>query len=300
VDQEGVNNVSFYSVDKAGNKEEANTVQAKIDLTAPVTDSDVPSSWSKDDVTVKLTADDALSGTVASYYSVDGSAYAVGSLFTVTNEGIHKVTFYSVDAAGNVETANEAVVKIDKTPPVITMNLNGEYQAGMPLRLNYSAADSLSGIVYEKMTVSAPGTAAEQAVTNGSDVTLDKPGIYTVTVTVTNAAGLSTTLKKQFTNYLRASITVTPNIIKGNKGQFTVRVDLPDGYSTQGFDLNTVTLNGVDALSSNNGYYNQAKLGQFKFERSDFDWTASEVTLHFRGYVNGILVIGEKTVKLQK
>lgn len=299
VENEGINKVSFYSVDQAGNKEAAHDIEVKIDRTAPVTHSDAPAEWSKEAVTVKLTAKDALSGTTKTFYSIDGSVYEEGSSFTVSDEGIHKVAFYSVDSAGNIEAANATVVKIDKTAPVITMNLEEEYQAGSTLLLTYSAADTLSGIVANSMTVTRPNGATEEAEQN-SGIILDKPGVYTVTVAVTNAAGLSTTLKKQFVVYIQATISVTPNVIKGNKGVFTVRVDLPNGYSSEGFNLNTVTLNGVKALTSNNGYYNQAKLGQFKFERSDFNWTAAEVTLHFRGYVDGILVIGETTVKVQK
>lgn len=299
VENEGINKVSFYSVDHAGNKEAAHDIEVKIDRTTPVTNSDTPADWSKEAVTVKLTAMDTLSGTAKTFYSIDGSVYEEGSSFTVSDEGIHKVAFYSVDSAGNIEAANTAVVKIDKTAPVITMNLKEEYRAGSTLQLTYSAVDTLSGIVANSMTVTRPNGASEEVEQN-SGIVLDNPGVYTVTVTVTNAAGLSTTLKKQFVVYIPATIAVTPNVIKGNKGVFTVRVDLPNGYSSEGFNLNTVTLNGVKALTSNNGYYNQAKLGQFKFERSDFNWTAAEVTLHFRGYVNGILVIGETTVKVQK
>ena len=280
-------------------KEAAQTVDVKLDKTAPVTVSDAPAGWSKEDVAVQLTAKDTTSGIAKTFYSINGSAYAEGSSITVNNEGINKISYYSVDQAGNKEAAQTIDVKIDKTAPVVTMNLKEEVKAGTTLQLAYSATDSLSGVAFEKMTVSGPNTTAENIVTNGSGFVLDKPGVYTVTVTVTNAAGLSTTLKKQFTVYIQASITVTPNIIKGNKGVFTVRVDLPDGSNSQGFDLNTATLNGVKALNSNNGYYNQAKLGQFKFERSNFDWTGSEITLHFRGYVNGILVIGETNVKIQ-
>lgn len=299
VEHEGVNEVSFYSIDQAGNKEAAHAIEVKIDRTAPVTSSSAPAVWSKEDVAVKLTAMDTQSGTAQTFYSIDGSAYAEGNSFTVSDEGIHKVTFYSVDKTGNTETENTAVVKIDKTAPIVAMNLKEEYQAGTTLQLTYSAVDTLSGIVTDKMIITRPSGTTENVEQN-SGILLDKPGVYTVTVTVTNAAGLSTTLKRQFTVYLKASITVTPNVIKGNKGVFTVRVDLPNGYSTQGFDLDSATLNGVKALNSNNGYYNQAKLGQFKFERSDFDWKTTEVTLHFRGYVNGILVIGETTVKVQK
>ncbi|MDQ0061455.1 OmpL47-type beta-barrel domain-containing protein [Paenibacillus harenae] len=299
VETEGVNEVSFYSVDQAGNKEAAQAVEVKIDRTSPVTNSDAPADWSKEEVNVKLTATDTQSDIAQTFYSIDGSVYAEGSSFTVRDEGVHKIAFYSVDTAGNIEAVNTALVKIDKTAPLVTMNLKEEYQAGTTLQLTYSAVDTLSGIASNKLTVTRPDGTAEDVEQNGG-IVLDKPGVYTVTVTVTNAAGLSTTLEKQFVVYIQATIAVTPNVIKGNKGVFTVRVDLPDGYSSEGFNLNTATLNGVKALNSNNGYYNQAKLGQFKFERSDFNWTASEVTLHFRGYVNGILIIGETTVKVQK
>ncbi|UUZ92555.1 hypothetical protein LJK87_45735 [Paenibacillus sp. P25] len=119
-------------------------------------------------------------------------------------------------------------------------------------------------------------------------------------MTVINGAGLTTTIQRTFNVYIPGTIEVTPKVIKGNNGVFTVRVDLPAGFSTQGFDLNSVTVNGVKALSSNNGYYNQAKNGQFKFERSDFNWTGSEAVLTFRGNVNGVPVVGQTTVKLQK
>jgi hypothetical protein len=96
-----------------------------------------------------------------------------------------------------------------------------------------------------------------------------------------------------------ATIEVRPMVMKGNGGIFTVFVSLPEGFSTQDFDLNTVTLNGVKALNCNNGEYNQAKIGHFKFNRADFNWTQPTVTVEFSGYVNGHLVIGQTTVKVQ-
>ncbi len=103
---------------------------------------------------------------------------------------------------------------------------------------------------------------------------------------------------------------VLPHVINGNKGVFSVQVMLPDWKSTKNenlrkwlngsaFDLDTATVNGVQALHNNKGYFNMAKLGHFKFERSDFDWKTNEVTLEFRGYVNGYLVIAQKKVKVQ-
>ncbi|MDD7796286.1 OmpL47-type beta-barrel domain-containing protein, partial [Clostridium sp. 'White wine YQ'] len=299
VQGEGIHKITFYSVDNAGNTESINTIYVKVDRTAPVTTSNSPAGWSKDDVTINLAATDLLSGVAKTFYSIDGSDYIEGASFTIQSEGIHKITFYSVDVAGNIESINTTYVKIDKTAPTTTMNLSNEYKLGSTLQLDYIANDNLSGVVNEKVLVFAPNETTGKVITNGSSIQFDKPGVYTIIVTVTDAAGNSTTVQKQFTVYIQANIEVTSKVIKGNNGVFTVRVDMPSGYSTKGFDLNTATLNGVNALTSNNGYYNQAKLGQFKFERSDFNWTSSQMVVEFRCYINGYLIIGQTIINVQ-
>lgn len=300
VDKEGVNQISFYSVDAAGNEEAAQTVEVKIDKAAPVTISNTPNVWSKENVAVTFTATDSNSGVAKTYYAVNGSNYVEGTSIVVDKEGINQISFYSVDVAGNAEAARTVEVKIDKTAPVISMDVKSEYILGSSLQLAYLAKDEQSGIASERMTVVSPNNASEVVLTNGEALQLANPGTYTITVTTTDGAGWSTKIERKITVYVPATIEVTPKVIKGNNGVFTVRVELPNGMNSQGFDLNTARVNGVKALTSNNGYYNQAKQGQFKFERSDFSWTASEVTLEFRGYVDGNLVIGQTIVKVQK
>ena len=300
VSQEGVSQVSFYSVDQAGNAEKAQSVEVKIDRTAPVTTATATEGWTKSDATVTLAAADGQSGVAKTLYSVNGGDYAEGTSVTVSQEGVSLVSFYSVDQAGNAEKAQSVEVKIDRTAPEITMNLSNEYKLNTMLTLSYSTRDILSGVVSDSMTIKQPGESVGKPIANESAIKLDKPGTYTIIVNASNAAGLSTTIQKQFVVYIASSIEVTPTVIKGNNGVFTVRVNLPEGFKSEGFDLNTVTLNGVKALTSNNGYYNQAKNGQFKFERSDFTWTGPNENLEFRGYVNGFLVIGQTIVKVQK
>ncbi len=300
VEKEGVNEISFYSIDQAGNKEDAQTVTVKIDKTSPVTVTNAPDTWSKENVTVNLTATDELSGISKTFYSINGAQYVEGTSFTVNEEGIHKISFHSVDNADNTEQAQSIEVKIDKSAPIISVELNEEYKLGESLPIVYTAADELSGVVSEQLNVFSPNNTSGQLVNNGDSITLDKPGIYKVVVTATNGAGLTTTIEKQFVVFIPATIEVTPKVIKGNKGEFTVRVNAPNAYSSKGFDLNTATLNGVNALTSNNGYYNQAKNGQFKFERSDFNWTPSEMVVEFRGFLDGYLVVGHTAVKVQK
>ncbi|MGG0656074.1 OmpL47-type beta-barrel domain-containing protein [Rummeliibacillus pycnus] len=298
VEQEEINNVSFYSIDKAGNKEDVKTVEVKVDKTAPETKADAPTEWVNKNVKVNLSATDSESGIAKTYYSINGSDYVEGTSFTVEREGINEVSFYSIDKAGNKEDVKKVEVKVDKTAPVITTNFNDYYKLGSTFQLDYETQDYLSGVAIEKVLFTAPNDPLGKVVNSLNQIILNKPGEYTVTIFATDYAGNLQIMKKTFTVFIPASIEVTPNVIKPNTGVFTLRVDLPEGFQANQFDLDTAQLNGVKALSSNNGYYNQAKQGQFKFERSNFTWAAGEQALEFRCNVNGYLVIGQTVVKV--
>jgi len=74
-----------------------------------------------------------------------------GTSFTISSEGDHTVSFYSIDRAGNIEKAHNQHVLIDKTAPITTATvtpaqpdgLNGWYIHDVNLSLNVS--DKLSG-----------------------------------------------------------------------------------------------------------------------------------------------------------
>lgn len=291
---EQVNEVSFYSVDNAGNKEEVQTVQVKIDKTKPVTTSNVTNTWFKDDFTLDLSATDNLSGVADTFYSVNGNGSVSGLNTIINKEGISNVSFYSIDNAGNIEDTQTTQVKIDKTAPTVTLDIAEEYALGTKLPLTYVATDNLSGIATETMTVNG------QVVQNGEVVSFNQPGEYVVEVEATDNAGWTTTIKKTVLVYIPATIEVLPKVMNGNKGVFTVKVDLPMGYSTKNLDLDTATLNGVSALTSNKGYYKQAEQGQFKFERQDFYWIPGQTTMKFVGKIGDFIVKGQTDVKVIK
>jgi large repetitive protein len=298
VAQEGVNEISFYSIDKAGIKEEVKTLEVKIDKTAPETKSDTPDSWVNEDVQVNLTSSDSKSGTAKTYYSINDSDFIKGTEINVDQEGVNNISFYSIDQAGNIEEVKTFEVKIDKTAPIITTNFDEFYKLGNTLNLNYQTMDSLSGVSSETVILTAPNELIGKVVNKMNQINLAEPGVYTLTIFATDIAGNTQIVKKQFTVFIPVSIEVTPNVIKGNKGVFTLRIDLPQGFAPYQLDLNTAQLNGVKALNSNNGYYNQAKQGQFKFERSNFPWISGSQELEFSCNMNGYLVIGETTVKV--
>ena len=299
---EGTHKISFYSVDNAGNKEAAKSIVVKIDKTAPVTTVASPIDTEKfytDNVSVSLSATDEQSGVANTLYSIDGSAFKNGTSFSVTGEGTHKISFYSVDNAGNKEAAKSIEIKIGKSTPVISMDLNPLYKLCSIIKLKYTVDATASKIVSQKMTVQVPNCKKEIVVANNSCFILAKPGTYKVTVTVKNAAGVTTTLQKEFVVYIPVAIDVTPKVINNNTGIITARVCIPSTLCIKNFDINTATLNGVKALTNNYGYYNQAKYGQFNFKRSDFNWSQPKTLVELRCYVDGYLLIGQTTVNVQ-
>lgn len=294
VESEGVNEISYYSVDTAGNREAINTKKVKIDKTAPVTTYAGPSNWVKDDAAVTLTAADEHSGVAKTYYSINGSDFVEGTTFEVTQGGVNQISYYSIDTAGNKEAVQSVEVKIDKTAPTVSVSLEDEYKLGTTFKLDYSAQDNLSGIANEKVILNG------QSYKKGDSIVLDQPGEYKLVIKVTDAAGWTTTVEKSFVVFIPVTLEVLPKVIKGNNGIFTVKATLPAKYQSSTFDVSSVTLNGVSAKADNNGLQKQAEKGQFKFEREDFDWNKGTVELELRSYLNNkILVVGKVFVEVK-
>jgi hypothetical protein len=99
---------SGSSTDTAGNRGTAVLSGIKIDRTAPVTTSDAKESYTGT-ATITLTAADALSGVARTYYSLDGGVTShEGTVVVTTTAGQYSLSFWSVDAAGNVEAPHFA------------------------------------------------------------------------------------------------------------------------------------------------------------------------------------------------
>src|SRR5206468_4576481 len=91
--------------------------------------------WYAGPVQVTLTAVDTLSGPDQSYYSVDGgAAQPYAGAFSHGQKGVHTITFWSVDKAGNPEdstaASNTITLKIDDIAPstgatMVPVNPNG-------------------------------------------------------------------------------------------------------------------------------------------------------------------------------
>ena len=146
------NAVAVRSVEQTG--------YVNIETTVPVTKAlAVPAGWRHTDLSVTLQATDGDSGVAATRYRIDGGAIRTGTTVLVrapldhTKDGVHKVTYYSVDAAGNVEAAKQFVVRIDTRRPTT----RAPYAAGVVryhwVKLRCMVADPRPSATRAAMTI---------------------------------------------------------------------------------------------------------------------------------------------------
>ena len=116
---QGPHAYDIRSLDAAGNASVTGACTVRIDATPAVTTAtnlgaDQLSDWSTTARSVSLSADDgAGSGVESIHYTVDdGADQTYAAAFSVAGAGQHRVTYWSVDKNGNVESARTGWVNI--------------------------------------------------------------------------------------------------------------------------------------------------------------------------------------------
>jgi Kelch motif len=175
--------------------------------------------WFLSDVQVTLhaTDPDAPNDVAATYYSVDGGpVQTYGAPFTVSGDGVHQVTFWSVDKAGDTEAANTQSIKIDTTAPSLTASASltslwppnnkmvddvvngtlGDGTSGLdPASVTFTVVDSYGAVQPSgSVTVNPDGTFSFVVSLEASRLGTDLAGrTYTITVRATDQAGNTST-----------------------------------------------------------------------------------------------------------
>jgi len=154
ISSEGMTLVEWYSEDVAGNEEEVQELEVKIDTTAPTAylqlNGTGASGWGNSSISCAANASDSDSGVMAIMYRVDGgnwTEYAVPLTFNAT--GIYLVECYAVDNANNSGATVNITVKVDVTAPVSQLHLSGTLDGVVYLNLanvTMSASDANSGL----------------------------------------------------------------------------------------------------------------------------------------------------------
>ncbi|MBI2223042.1 MAG: hypothetical protein HYU53_17775 [Acidobacteria bacterium] len=164
---QGPTTITFFATDRNGNAEAPRSARFLLDSVAPdmgragVSPAANPAGWHNSNVVVSFIAGDSASG-IAS----------ITSPVTVTTEGAGQaIRGTARDQAGN-ESHAQAVLNIDKTPPVISYTLseppNAKGWHHQPVTVSFSAADQpgLSGLAVltpQQVTISSDGVAAVSA-----------------------------------------------------------------------------------------------------------------------------------------
>ena len=179
----------FYALDHSGRVSNTITVDVKnIDTNSPAQPPEIiisEENWTNEDVTVSfgsIVAESGASPETRQYKIDDGNwtAYSTELVFgSDTNSTIYSRT---IDEAGNESSSQDsAQIRVDKTPPEMTLNAVPNPVGGAEIQTTIS--DALSGI-YEKKYLSgvhSAGDFAESgAVFTDANITVAQGGDYTV------------------------------------------------------------------------------------------------------------------------
>jgi len=262
-DGAGQSVTSGIATDVAGNPGARVTVSGiNIDGTAPTSTSNNTCTAANDyctgdtaDVVLSATDQAGLSGVKEIRYSVDGGALQVASGASVTvsvplsGSGSASVTYYAVDNAGNVESANAVALKWDNIAPTVTHTLSPKPNANdwnnADVTVTFSAKDDDKGSGISAGSLTAPVTVSDETsgrlITGTARDTAGNVGTDAVTVKLDKSAphisGAVTKGTKGANGWYTGPVTVT----------FTCADDL-SGIATCP-DPVVLTANGTNAAS---------------------------------------------------
>ena len=197
-------------------------------------------SWYIGPVTITLTATDDITGVDYTMYKLDSGSLELYTIpFTVSDDRLHTIEYYSVDNSGNTESVKSADFKIDQMPPMTTHTFSGDvgkngWYLNVDILLN--AIDNTSGVnhIYFKID-SDDWTEYTVPVVFTSD------GTHTLEYYSVDNAGNEETVKGPFTFKLdqtKPEITLT----KLQIDLFTIKfiAEVSDGVS--GVDMSSSPL----------------------------------------------------------
>lgn len=174
--------------------------------TAKVSGTEGSNGWYTSDVKVELSATDDISGVQAINYSVNGEANNIAgdkATINLSNDGVHTISYYAIDNAGNIEAEKCIIIGIDRTAPAVTVTATPNIlwppnKKMASVRIDGSVAEETSGVASLIIILEDEYGVYNLRVPNfGSVIQLeawregDDPDgrYYTITATVTDNAG---------------------------------------------------------------------------------------------------------------
>jgi hypothetical protein len=278
---EGSNLSASQSVaDKAGNATSTTVDGIRIDRTAPTTSAAVPeplaSGWYAGPVKVTLHALDSLSDVATTYYRVDeGEPLIYTDPFDLADKGIHTITFWSVDHAGNVEDrtapGHAVTLKIDGVPPSIhgiRTPANGFGWNNTDVAVSFACSDLESGIAgcTDPVTLSNEGAGQSvegNALDNAGNSSTAKVEDINIDRTPPALTGLPTT-DANAASWYRGDVTIAWTGTDGLSGIDPSTQPADSVITGEGADLGA----GPVSISDKAGNSSDASVGPIKIDRT--------------------------------
>lgn len=275
--------VTLIVTNEYGNTDRTSTdvvvLKEKQDFDSPVTVDDYTDMWHTNDVTITLTASDAISGVAETLYRInEGTQKSVstnGQPLIITEGSNNTLEYWSLDNAGNEETHNRITgIKLDKASPLSSINLNatigkdGWFTSDVIVTVN--ATDVLSGA--DTIEYSLDNQVWD---TYSSPVTIADEGNFSIYYRSTDIAGNVEHTKNE-TGKLDNSLPLGFIVINGNAAY----VNSESVY---------LTLNASDSISG---------VAQMRFSNDGTQWSDWETYNMSKGW-NLSSGSGNKTVFVQ-
>lgn len=246
VPSDGKHDLYIWLVDRAGNVDQnSRNIDPQVfwyDSTPPasnVTLDPAPSAsgWYSTPVTITFSATDGSggSGVAAVMHKVDDTNWSSLPSVQLIDEGVHQVSYYALDVAGNAEPTGTLTVALDLTPPVTTVSADRAPEASgwytAPVTFKITVKDSLSDRATGRYRLN------DGEWQSGNEFTISAEGEYDVSVYGQDGAGNRST-----TQYIHVKMDGTPPstayLIEGTQSQngwytspLTVRLIATDGGS---------------------------------------------------------------------
>ncbi|MBI5656745.1 MAG: hypothetical protein HZC44_07985 [Geobacter sp.] len=171
---EGAHTLFFRSVDPAGTQGQTQSLSFSLDATSPVSSAQVGSpnrtapsgkTFISALTTITLSASDAMSGVSQIDYRVDGGPWLpFREIFTIANEGEHRLEYRSTDNVGNQDAVHTLSLITDTTPPITSLTSSGRsldsadaLYIRQPTTFELDAVDILSGVASREYRIDEGG-----------------------------------------------------------------------------------------------------------------------------------------------
>jgi len=172
--REGTHTFFFRSVDPVGNPGQPLSLSFSLDATNPASSAQIGSpnrtapngkTFISGSTPISLTASDAMSGIAQIDYRLDGGSWLpFREIFTIANEGEHRLEYRSTDNVGNQEAVHTLSLITDTTPPITSLTSSGRSMDStdalfirQPTAFDLDAVDMLSGVASREYRIDKGG-----------------------------------------------------------------------------------------------------------------------------------------------